>query len=250
MFVTRRSTPRTLQRTQVTVPEEEMSILARCGSTASPSEGWGRPLTAPPGDRTRGVPEQRPARREGSGRPMSATPSDKFFGMRRVRPGKREGSGRPVSAVPSDHSSSRSPAWKLGSPGGFGCESYSKIDERRIRDDSYFGRRPVTAPINPIELSRPVSSPLSGSALVYDRSGEQTNLRCSGRPWERCVESSQDSCESLVQTGANCGDTERWNRREGEIGDGGVRSNSEAASRGGTKLDANSRRKFPRHAWL
>lgn len=65
------------------------------------SEGRGRPLTAPPSDKTRGVQRFRPARREGHGRPLSAIPSDKLHGGRRLRPTRREGSGRPASAAPS-----------------------------------------------------------------------------------------------------------------------------------------------------
>lgn len=103
-------------------------------STSSPSEGCGRPLTAPPGDRTRGLPRQRPSRREGLGRPMSATPSDKSFGMQRFRPGKSEGFGRPVTALPSDHSESGSPAWGLRSPSGFRCDESAEVV------------RPATAP--------------------------------------------------------------------------------------------------------
>ncbi|CAM9574495.1 unnamed protein product, partial [Hapterophycus canaliculatus] len=122
----------------------DLSFLATCGSAASPSEGCGRPLTAPPGDRTRGgMARQRPGRREGLGRPASATPSDKSSGMRRFRPGKREGFGRPVTALPSDHSGSGSPGW--GSPHGFRCEEST---------------RPSTAPA----LRRQSSSNLSGSS--------------------------------------------------------------------------------------
>lgn len=125
----------------------DLSFLATSGSAASPSEGCGRPLTAPPGDRTRGgMSRQRPGRREGLGRPASATPSDKSSGMRRFRPGKREGFGRPVTALPSDHSggSGCSPGgW--GSPHGFRCEE---------------SERPATAPA----LRRQSSSNLRGSS--------------------------------------------------------------------------------------
>ncbi|CAM9187949.1 unnamed protein product, partial [Choristocarpus tenellus] len=93
-----------------TVPNVDEVPLVGGEPTASPSEGRGRPLTAPPRDRTLGVARPRPGRREGQGRPMSATPSDKSFGMRRFRPSKTEGCGRPMTALPSDHGSSPSPA--------------------------------------------------------------------------------------------------------------------------------------------
>lgn len=133
----------------------DMSSLAGCGPTASPSEGCGRPLTAPPGDRTRGMPRPRPGRREGLGRPMSATPSDKSFGMRRLRPEKSEGFGRPTTALPSDHSGSGSPAWGLRSPRGFRCEDSMGMDVE--------GARPATAPAFVSGPHRRSSSGLSGS---------------------------------------------------------------------------------------
>lgn len=131
--------------------ERAMPSLTHCQSTASPSEGCGRPLTAPPGDRNRGMLRPRPTRREGLGRPMSATPSDKSFGMRRLRPGKSEGFGRPVTALPSDHSGSGSPAWGLHSPSGFRCE------------ESAEDVRPATAPAFAAALRRRPSSNLAGS---------------------------------------------------------------------------------------
>ncbi|CAM9265164.1 unnamed protein product [Ascophyllum nodosum] len=100
--------------------EPDIPFLELCGSTASPSEGRGRPLTAPPSDRGRFMLRPRPGKREGHGRPLSATPSDKSFGMRRIRPAKREGFGRPLTALPSDHS-----GCGIGcssSPHGFRCE--------------------------------------------------------------------------------------------------------------------------------
>ena len=133
----------------------DMSSLADCGTTASPSEGCGRPLTAPPGDRTRGMPRPRPGRREGLGRPMSATPSDKSFGMRRLRPEKSEGFGRPTTALPSDHSGSGSPAWGLRSPRGFRCEDGMAMGTE--------GARPATAPAFVSGPHRRLSSSLSGS---------------------------------------------------------------------------------------
>ncbi|CAB1098611.1 unnamed protein product [Ectocarpus sp. CCAP 1310/34] len=143
--------------------EHELSFLATGGgSTASPSEGCGRPLTAPPGDRTRGMTRPRPGRREGLGRPMSATPSDKSFGMRWIRPGKSEGFGRPVTALPSDHSHSGSPAW--GSPHGFQCE-----ETAATTPEDAGARRPATAPA----LWRQPSSNLSGSRNDNGAFGER-----------------------------------------------------------------------------
>ncbi|CAM9380523.1 unnamed protein product [Ectocarpus fasciculatus] len=130
--------------------DHDLSFLSTGGFTASPSDAFGRPLTAPPGDRTRGVARSRPGHREGVDRPMSATPSDKSFGMRRVRPGKSEGFGRPVTALPSDHSRSDSPAW--GSPHGFRCEGTTTPEDAGAR-------RPATAPA----LRQQSSSNLSGS---------------------------------------------------------------------------------------
>lgn len=140
--------------------DHELSFLSTGGFTASPSEGCGRPLTAPPGDRTPGMTRPRPGRREGLGRPMSATPSDKSFGMRRMRPGKSEGFGRPVTALPSDHSRSGSPAW--GSPHGFRCEESTTPEDARAR-------RPATAPA----LRRQSSSNLSGSRHENGAFGER-----------------------------------------------------------------------------
>lgn len=141
--------------------EHDLSFLATgTGSDASPAEECGRPLTAPPGDRSLGRSRPRPGRREGLGRPLSATPSDKSFGMRRLRPGKSEGFGRPVTALPSDHSGSGSPAWG-GSPHGFRCE-----DTTTQQDDAVTARRPSTAPaVSTSGLRRQSSSNLSGSQL-------------------------------------------------------------------------------------
>lgn len=133
----------------------DMASLADCGPTASPSEGCGRPLTAPPGDRTRGMPRPRPGRREGLGRPMSATPSDKSCGMRRLRPEKSEGFGRPTTALPSDHSGSGSLAWGLQSPRGFRCEDNMGMGME--------GARPATAPAFVSCPHRRSPSTLSGS---------------------------------------------------------------------------------------
>lgn len=119
--------------------EHDLSFLATSGSAGTPSDGYSRPFTAPPGDCTR---EMRPRPgKEGFGRPMSATPSDKSFGMRRLRPGKSEGFGRPVTALPSDHSGSGSPAWGRGSPHGFRCEDSAQEDAATPA-----ARRPSTAP--------------------------------------------------------------------------------------------------------
>lgn len=149
---------------KVTVPEPNVSMLVNCESTASPSEGWGRPLTAPPGDRTRGVPRPRPGRREGLGRPMSATPSDKFYGMRRIRPGRSESFGRPASAVPGDRSLSRSPAWGLSSPCGFRCEEHGED----------YDCRSTTAPKYRDNWSSSMKD--GGSLLSQDRSGHDEVL--------------------------------------------------------------------------
>ena len=148
--------------------EHDMSFLAIGSSTTmSPSEGCGRPLTAPPGDRSRGPRSRpRPGRREGLGRPMSATPSDKSFGMQRLRPGKSEGFGRPITALPSDHSGSGSPAWGLGSPHGFRCEETAVTTGQG---------RPATAPAfaAPPGVRRQSFSNLSGSQREEGGFGER-----------------------------------------------------------------------------
>lgn len=150
--------------------EHDLSFLATA-SAASPAEGCGRPLTAPPGDRSLGRSRPRPGRREGLGRPLSATPSDKSFGMRRLRPGKSEGFGRPVTALPSDHSGSGSPAWG-GSPHGFRCEDTSQLDAAAVA-----ARRPATAPAAGASgMRRQPSSNLSGSQREWGGFGERFGL--------------------------------------------------------------------------
>lgn len=94
---------------KVTVPEQDIPVCMTYGPTASVSEGWGRPLTAPPGDRTRGMSRPRPSRREGLGRPMSATPSDKPMGMLRARLDKSNSSEEPVVAPSREHGSCINP---------------------------------------------------------------------------------------------------------------------------------------------
>lgn len=128
------------------IGELEISPLEHCGSTASPSEGWGRPLTAPSGDQGRGIMlRQRPSRREGLGRPLSATPSDKSRGMHRIRPAKSEGFTRPSTALLSANSS-------FSSPHGFRCDETSEEI------------RPFTAPVLETRFLR--QSPLlSGPSL-------------------------------------------------------------------------------------
>lgn len=163
---------------KVLVPDQDFSAWGTFGSTASPSEGWGRPLTAPPGNQTGGVSRPRPSRREGLGRPMSATPSDKSFGIRRMRPGKREGHGRPVSALPSDHSGSWSPACGLReSPSSFWCRE----EQQEVRDNNAWNRfgeehsfdhrhrRPATAP-HPMHATRHSSSSPAASRRGRRRS--------------------------------------------------------------------------------
>eukprot|EP00752_Nemacystus_decipiens_P012676 g11229.t1 len=152
--------------------EHDLSFLT-AGSAASPAEGCGRPLTAPPGDRSLGRSRPRPGRREGLGRPLSATPSDKSFGMRRLRPAKSEGFGRPVTALPSDHSGSGSPAWG-GSPHGFRCEDTSQLDAAAAAATAGGGRRPSTAPaVGASGLRRQPSSNLSGSGRERGGFGER-----------------------------------------------------------------------------
>lgn len=147
--------------------EHDLSFLATSGSAASPSDGCSRPLTAPPCGRTRGM-GPRPGK-EGFGRPMSATPSDKSCGMRRFRPGKSEGFGRPVTALPSDHSGSGSPAWGLGSPHGFRC-----CEDSAQQDATAAARRPSTAPAFATSgLRRQPSSNLSGSQYGNGLLGER-----------------------------------------------------------------------------
>lgn len=140
--------------------EHELSFLATDGSAGSPSDVYSRPFTAPAGDCTRGM---RPrAGKEGFGRPMSATPSDKSCGMRRFRPGKSEGFGRPVTALPSDHSGSGSPAWGLGSPHGFRCEESA---QQGVATPAL--RRPSTAPAFAATGLRRQSSSNLGSGSQY-----------------------------------------------------------------------------------
>lgn len=141
--------------------EHDLSFLATCDSVGSPSDVYSRPFTAPAGDCTRGV---RPyPGKEGFGRPMSATPSDKSCGMRRFRPGKSEGFGRPVTALPSDHSGSGSPAWGLGSPHGFRCEDGGA--QQGVATPAV--RRPSTAPAFAATGLRRQSSSNLGSGSQY-----------------------------------------------------------------------------------
>lgn len=113
--------PRGSSPLKIGVPDQDLSMLVGCGSNASPSEGWGRPLTAPPGDRTRGVQRPRPGRREGLGRPLSATPSDKWFGSHCVRPGVNDGFARPAWAPSPSRGNSAGSSFARGpsSPNGF-----------------------------------------------------------------------------------------------------------------------------------
>ncbi|CAM9285268.1 unnamed protein product [Discosporangium mesarthrocarpum] len=140
----------------VDVPDEdEIPIVGN--HIASPSEGRGRPLTAPPGDRTPGGARFRPGRREGQGRPFSATPSDKCCGMKRIRPGKSEGFGRPLTALPSDHGSSPSPTknTRLG-------------DGSNLPADWFWCRktdRPSSAPVLRVRRQLPSSCGWEGSVV-------------------------------------------------------------------------------------
>lgn len=159
---------------KVTVPDQDLSLLVNAGSTASPAEGYGRPLTAPAGDRTRGRPRPRPSRREGQGRPSSATPSDKSFGMRQLRPGKSEGYGRPYSALPSDHSGSGTPAWRrvsLGSPHGFGCDEHVEDDARPATAPAFAALRRRSS--STLSASRDNRSPLKQNWTVGQRLGQR-----------------------------------------------------------------------------
>lgn len=76
-------------------------------------EGRGRPLTAPPSDKTQGIARFRPTRREGHGRPLTAIPSDKTHGGRRLRPNRQEGHGRPMSAAPSTLRGTGAAQWRV-----------------------------------------------------------------------------------------------------------------------------------------
>lgn len=144
---------------KLVVPDQIFPLWGTLGSTVSPSEGCGRPLTAPPSDQHCGVSPSRPSRGEGLGRPISATPSDKSFGMGRFRPGRTECFKRPVSAQPSDHSgSSGSHAWGFRSPSGFGCEENHSTRVRNgyvFEEESDIDRhRPATAPSPPVSTPR------------------------------------------------------------------------------------------------
>lgn len=194
---------------KVTVPDQDIYLLVNTGSTASPAEGYGRPLTAPAGDRTRGVPRPRPSRREGQGRPSSATPSDKNFGMRQLRPGKSEGFGRPYSALPSDHSGSGSPAWgrpPMGSPHGFGCDE-------RVRDDARPATAPAFAPLtrrssSALSASRDNWSPLKLNEIAGQRlgqrgvGGEGIDTECS-EPVQQGFPTSPDNSRNTAGVGCS-----------------------------------------------
>lgn len=217
--------PRPGSPLKVLVPDQDFSAWGTFGSTASPSEGWGRPLTAPPGNQTGGVSRPRPSRREGLGRPMSATPSDKSSGIRRMRPGKREGHGRPVSALPSDHSGSWSPVCGLrGSPSGFWCRekqqevthnNAGKLSGEEFSLD-HRHRRPATAPGHPVATAHHSSSSPAASRRGRRRSRHQLSAaetRCrifdellaQREEREKGVGSSVGKSESRKNTGTTSG---------------------------------------------